>query len=56
MPLSKYFSGSGEKVMKDMKKEYGSERGKRIFYATVNKRKKHAIDPSEHVMRKMKNG
>ena len=40
MPLSKYFSGSGEKVMKNMKKEYGEEKGKRVFYATANKNKK----------------
>ena len=33
MPLSK----KGEKIMKAMKKEYGSKRGKSIFYASFNK-------------------
>ena len=40
MPLSKYFKGSGEKVMSAMKKEYGSKKGESVFYATVNKKKK----------------
>lgn len=54
MPLSKYFSGSGEKVMKNMKKEYGEEKGKKVFYATANKRKKKGVDsgPSDKVKRK----
>jgi len=38
MPLSKYFHGSGEKVMSNMKKQYGAEKGKQVFYATANKR------------------
>lgn len=40
MPLSKYFKGKGRKVMAKMKKEYGAKKGKSVFYATVNKRKK----------------
>ena len=39
MPLKKYFKGSGEKVMSNMQDEYGREKGKRVFYATANKRK-----------------
>ena len=39
MPLNKYFGGKGEKVMKDMKKEYGAKEGERVFYATKNKQK-----------------
>jgi hypothetical protein len=39
MPLSKHYKGSGEKVMREMKSRYGSEAGKRVFYATENKRK-----------------
>ena len=39
MPLNKYFHGEGDSVMRDMKKRYGSERGERVFYATVNKQK-----------------
>jgi len=40
MPLKKYFSGKGAKVMAAMKKTYGSTKGTRVFYATVHKRKK----------------
>lgn len=39
MPLDKYFKGKGEQVMANMKREYGAEKGERVFYATVNKRK-----------------
>lgn len=39
MPLSKYFSGKGEQVMRDMESRYGSEKGKRVFYATVNSKR-----------------
>lgn len=51
MPLSKYFGGHGEEVMSNMKKEYGDEKGKSVFYATENKnkkdkgKKKHPIAP-----------
>jgi hypothetical protein len=38
IPLSKYYSGHGEEVMREMQSRYGSERGKRIFYATAAKR------------------
>ncbi len=40
MPISKYFSGHGEQVMKSMKKAHGAKEGKREFYATLNKKKK----------------
>ena len=40
MPLSKYFKGKGEKVMEAMKKQYGDKKGKQVFYATANKKKK----------------
>jgi hypothetical protein len=39
MPLDKYFKGKGAQVMRNMQREYGAEKGKRVFYATVNKRK-----------------
>lgn len=39
MPLSKHYSGHGEKVMADMKGRYGEKKGERVFYATENKRK-----------------
>ena len=38
MPISKYFKGSGEKVMKNMMKEYGKKKGKSVFYATAQKK------------------
>jgi hypothetical protein len=47
MPLSKYFGGGGEKVMKNMKKEYGEEKGEKVFYATSNKKKKHEKSESK---------
>ena len=33
MPLTK----DGKKVLAQMQKKYGKERGKRIFYASINK-------------------
>ena len=39
MPLDKYYGGHGKKVMASMKKTYGAKKGKRVFYATANKRK-----------------
>lgn len=37
MPINKYYGGHGEEVMANMTKEYGPEKGKRVFYATQNK-------------------
>ncbi|MGC2429275.1 MAG: hypothetical protein WA421_19745 [Nitrososphaeraceae archaeon] len=51
MPLSKYFGGSGDKVMSSMQKEYGTDKGKQVFYATMNKRKK-GLGPSDRVVNK----
>ena len=39
MPLSKHYKGRGAEVMASMKKQYGAEKGKRVFYATENKNK-----------------
>ena len=36
MPITK----SGRKVMTSMMEEYGSEKGKSVFYASINKKKK----------------
>jgi len=36
MPLTK----SGQKVMANMKKEYGEKKAKEVFYASINKGKK----------------
>jgi hypothetical protein len=38
-PVKAYFKNKGEKVMRSMKREYGSEKGEEVFYATANKRK-----------------
>jgi hypothetical protein len=47
MPLSKYFSGHGEKVMKNTKKKYGEDKAESVFYATANKKKKHEKSESK---------
>ena len=39
MPLGKHYGGHGREVMASMTKEYGSKKGKQVFYATENKRK-----------------
>ena len=52
MPLSKHFGGHGEKVMANMKKEYGAEKGKKVFYATENKRKKKDMTGPSKKMKK----
>ena len=39
MPIDKYYGGHGEEVMANMKKQYGADKGKSVFYATENKRK-----------------
>ena len=36
MPLTK----EGKKVLRSMKKQYGAEKGKEVFYASINKGKK----------------
>lgn len=36
MPLTK----SGKKVLRNMRKEYGAKKGKSVFYASINKKKK----------------
>ncbi len=38
MPVNEYYKGHGGEVMSNMRKEYGEEEGKRVFYATANKR------------------
>jgi hypothetical protein len=43
MPISDYYKGHGEDVMRKMKKEYGS-RADSIFYATANRRKMRPTD------------
>jgi len=38
MPVSEYYKGHGLKVMESMLKQYGSKKGKQVFYATANKK------------------
>ncbi len=38
MPVSKYFKGKGLEIMKNMIAQYGSKKGKSVFYATANKK------------------
>ncbi len=38
MPVGEYYKGEGARVMRAMKKRYGAKAGKRVFYATANKR------------------
>lgn len=40
MPVGAYYGGHGKKVMRNMKKLYGAKKGKSVFYATANKRRK----------------
>jgi hypothetical protein len=43
MPISKYdryFGGDAAKALAAMKKQYGPEKGRRIFYATIAKRRR----------------
>lgn len=49
MPIVKYYGGHGNEVMSNMKKEYGPKEGKRVFYATANKR---GLGPSDKVKKK----
>ena len=41
MPIGKYYGGHGSEVMKKMTSKFGKKKGKSVFYATANKRKKH---------------
>lgn len=50
MPISEYFKGSGKKVMKNLKKEYGDKKGESIFYALANKNMK----PHEKALERLK--
>jgi hypothetical protein len=54
LPLSKYFKGSGEKVMANMQKEYGAKKGKSVFYATANKQGQNLADAVAKKRRKRK--
>lgn len=43
MPVAKYnryFGGNAAKTLRSLVKRYGPEKGQRVFYALVNKRKR----------------
>lgn len=42
-PIENYFGGKGTSVMSKMKQEYGDDKGKQVFYATLNKRKNKGL-------------
>ena len=57
MPLSKHYGGHGEEVMASMVKQYGSQKAKRVFYATEKKRQnldEHIGRTIKHIRRKHK--
>jgi len=39
MPLTK----KGEKILREMKKEYGAKKGKEVFYKSINSGKIHGV-------------
>lgn len=51
MPISKHYGGKGQKVMHEMMARYGAEKGKRVFYATENKRKRKKGKRREQMIR-----
>lgn len=53
MPIGKYYKGHGEEVMSSMQKQYGSEKGKQVFYATANKK---GMKPKGSLKKKMVHG
>lgn len=44
MPLS----DKGKKVLAAMKKQYGTDRGKEVFYASISKGKVKGVEKSRH--------
>ena len=45
MPISKYdrhFGGNAKKALSQMVAKYGARKGRQVFYATMNKRKRAA--------------
>lgn len=41
MPLTP----KGQKILKNMTKEYGAKKGKSVFYASINKGKLKGVEP-----------
>jgi len=59
MPVSEYYKGDGDEVMRSMVKRYGAKKGKQVFYATANARglnrpgKKHSTSKAGAYMRRL---
>ncbi len=51
MPMTKI----GKEVMKKMAENYGKEKGKNVFYASINKKKKGTEQWHEAMTQAMKN-
>lgn len=41
-------TAKGQKIMASMKKQYGAEKGERIFYATRNEKKIRGVERGKH--------
>jgi hypothetical protein len=39
VPVSEYYKGKGTSVMRSMMKQYGTKKGREVFYRTANKKK-----------------
>lgn len=48
MPISEYFHGHGDEVMRQMVAKHGKKAGEREFYATANARKQTAEQQAKH--------
>lgn len=44
MPLT----AKGKKIMSSMKSEYGSDKGKKVFYASLNKGRIKGVEGKKH--------
>lgn len=44
MPISSYFGGHGQQVMRDMQRKHGKKKGRQMFYATANARNQGPSD------------
>lgn len=52
-PIGKYFGGKGKQVLSDMQNRYGTDDGKRAFYATANKQGQTPDDKPKPAKRRM---
>jgi hypothetical protein len=51
MPVSGYFDGKGEKVLRDMIRRYGEKKGRQVFYATAEAKGKKPPKRREEMLR-----